>query len=291
MIRRACGQLSTSHNATIATMAEVNTSNLLPRRKVIYCGKCGMPPEYCEFGPDFETHCDPWLRKHHPELRQELVEKRGAACLVAKKNPKAAPEKPPKPDAPWTIAERLMTFYQKYVPEKVETVPSLLEKYAGKEEKLFQALTQKYGPEPLDPFYSDSDDDDEDDDGDDADSEAEAEKVKTTSKRRGAAAKASVDGTFTGRVLVQKQAQKKKRCLTVITGLEPALTINNHKLKDATKAFSKRFAGSSSVKDGTIILQGDHVLELAEMLVDKFQVPEEAVYVDMGDGEEMPLRG
>ena len=29
---------------------------------------------------------------------------------------------------------------------------------------------------------------------------------------------------------------------------------------------------------------------LAEMIVDKFQVPEECVYVDMGDGEPMPLR-
>jgi density-regulated protein len=274
-------------------MAEVDSngggSNLLPRRTVIYCGKCGMPPEYCEYGPDFETHCDPWLRKHHPDLRQELIEKRGSASVVQTK--KDAPAKPPKPDKPRTVDERLMAFYQKYVPEKAETgtVTSLLEKYAGKEEKLFQALTQKYGPEPLDPYYSDSDDDNDDDS--EADSDAETEIVKTTGKRRGAAAKASVDGTFTGRVVVQKHTQKKKRVLTVVTGLEPALALNHHKLKDATKAFAKRFAGSSSVKDDSVILQGDHVLELAEMLVDKFQVPEEAVFVDMGDGNEVPLRG
>lgn len=273
------------------------TSNLLPRRTVVYCEKCGMPPEYCEFGPDYETHCDPWLRKHHPDLRGELLAKRGAVCTAASESskPKAEePEKAPKPESPWTVSERLMAFYEKYVPEKVETVPSLLEKYNGKEEKLFQALTQKYGPEPLDPFYSDSDDDDEDDGEEDEEGAGDGDedaKVKTTTKRRGASAKAAVDDTFTGRVLVQKQAQKKKRCLTVITGLEPALAINHHKLKDATKAFSKRFAGSSSVKDDAIILQGDHVLELAEMLVDKFQVPEDAVYVDMGDGVVLPLRG
>jgi density-regulated protein len=251
-----------------------------------------MPPEYCEYGPDYETHCDPWLRKHYPELRDELWAKRGESAKPAKAKPEVV-EKPPKPDAPWTTGQRLTAFYEKYVPEKLDAIPGLLEKYAGKEEKLFQALTQKYGPEPLDPFYSDSEDEDEDDDDEDAEGDdvAETEKVATTSKRRGAAAKASTSDTFTGRVLVQKQAQKKKRCLTVITGLEPALAINHHKLKDATKAFSKRFAGSSSVKDDTIILQGDHVLELAEMLVDKFQVPEEAVYVDMGDGEALPLRG
>lgn len=272
-----------------------HNSNLLPSHTVVYCGKCGMPPEYCEYGPDFETHCDPWLRKHHPDLWNQFTTKRGNRTRAAAVPKEKAP-KPPKPEQPWTIAERLMEFYKKYVPEKVETVPSLLEKYAGKEEKLFQALVQKYGPEPLDPYYSDSEE--EESDGDEEEEEGTTEDTpstaKTTSKRRGAAAnKSSTEGgIFTGRVVVQKQAQKKKRCLTVVTGLEAALAVSSHhKMKDASKAFSKRFAGSSSEKNGTIILQGDHVLELAEMLVDAFQVPEESVYVDLGDGQEIPLRG
>ncbi|CAL5003472.1 unnamed protein product [Urochloa decumbens] len=32
---------------------------------VLYCGVCGLPVEYCEFGPDFER-CKPWLRDHAP---------------------------------------------------------------------------------------------------------------------------------------------------------------------------------------------------------------------------------
>ena len=32
---------------------------------VLYCGVCGLPAEYCEFGPDFER-CKPWLRAHAP---------------------------------------------------------------------------------------------------------------------------------------------------------------------------------------------------------------------------------
>lgn len=256
-------------------------SNLLPRREVIYCGACGMPPEYCTYSPDYETHCEPWLKKNHPDLLNELAEKRGD------KKAAAAPltdSKEPKPEKPWSVEERLTKFYEKYVPEKVEAVPTLIEKYAGKEDKLFDALIKKYGPEPLDPYYSDSDESN-DDEGQDA-----TQKVKTTSKRRGASAKQQRDAGNV-RVVVQKQAQKKRRVLTVVTGLEPALAAKNqHKLKDASKAFSKRFAGSSSVKDGSIILQGDHVLELAEMIVDQFSVPEECVFVDMGDGEEMPLR-
>eukprot|EP00898_Chlorokybus_atmophyticus_P008794 jgi/Chlat1/8916/Chrsp92S08215 len=43
----------------------------LVAKKVLYCGVCGLPPEFCEFGPDFEK-CKPWLRKHVPELYPEL---------------------------------------------------------------------------------------------------------------------------------------------------------------------------------------------------------------------------
>lgn len=263
---------------------ETGDGVLLRRKDVIYCGACGMPPEYCEYSPDFETHCSPWLQEHHPLLW-------GALPFAYQQKQQQIKQKP---EQPWTTQERLTAFYEKYVPEKVESVPGLLEKYQGKEEKLFQALVQKYGPEPMDPYFSDSDEegggeeekvgDDDADGGDDT-----ATGKSKSKKRRGASAKAAV-GPFTGQVIVQKQAQKKKRFLTVVHGLEPALAVNHHKLKDATKAFAKRFAGSSSVKDGNIIVQGDHVLELAELLVDKFQVPEECVYVDMGLGA-VPLRG
>uniref|UniRef100_A0A0D3EKM7 Translation machinery-associated protein 22 n=1 Tax=Oryza barthii TaxID=65489 RepID=A0A0D3EKM7_9ORYZ len=33
--------------------------------RVLYCGVCGLPAEYCEFGPDFER-CKPWLRANAP---------------------------------------------------------------------------------------------------------------------------------------------------------------------------------------------------------------------------------
>jgi hypothetical protein len=41
-------------------------SGLLLRRTVVYCGACGMPPEYCEYGTLFvktfktTTCCDAW---------------------------------------------------------------------------------------------------------------------------------------------------------------------------------------------------------------------------------------
>ena len=32
---------------------------------------CGMPPEYCEYGPDYEK-CKAWLQTHLPEEFEKL---------------------------------------------------------------------------------------------------------------------------------------------------------------------------------------------------------------------------
>lgn len=210
-------RLNYLNSALFTTMEDpvspINPENgILPERKVVYCDRCGMPPEYCEYGPDYETECAPKNR----------------------------------PEKPWTVEERLRAFYEKYVPEKVESVPGLLEKYAGREEKLFEALTKKYGPEPEDPFYAQEN------------NTEEAGNSDSKSRRGASAKKESVQKT---RVLVTKVSQKRKRHLTIVAGME---SVPNLKLKDASKLFSKRFAGSSSVKDNAkgekeIIIQGDHV--------------------------------
>jgi len=40
--------------------------------ELIYCPVCGLPPEYCEFGPDFNA-CKPWIIKNCPQLYPALV--------------------------------------------------------------------------------------------------------------------------------------------------------------------------------------------------------------------------
>jgi density-regulated protein DRP1 len=241
-----------------------------------------MPPEFCEYGPDFESHCDPWLKKRHPDLHAKLASLRTAkpASKEGEDNDGKEGKEPAedtKPSAPWTIEERLGAFYEKYQPDKVSDVPSLLEKYAGKEEKLFVALTKKYGPEPNDPYY----DDDESDD--DESLEEGMENLNVDKKRRGVKAKKSQ--AVETRIVIQKLTRNKRKATTVIVGMD---TVAGLKLKDASKAFSKRFAGSSSVKDGIkgkeIIIQGDHMDAVAEMIVDKFNVPAASVFLDM-DGE------
>lgn len=263
-----------------------------------------MPPEYCEYGPDYETHCLPWLKNHHPDvytkLRAAAVKKDGAEGKT--REDETADDGAGVPTRPWTTKERLCAFYSKYMPEKLDSIPALLEKYEGKEDKLFTALVKKYGPEPEDPYYvskygnlSDDDDDDGGGGGGDSDGDGDAEgkmsnlSVAEKKKRRGAGAK-KVNKVDT-RVVIQKISRNKKKAVTMVVGMD---TVPDVKLKDVAKAFSKRFAGSSSVKDmpngsKEIIIQGDHQDEVAAMIVEKFKVPADAVFLDI-DGEFVPFK-
>ena len=45
-------------------------------------------------------------------------------------------------------SDRLTRFYRNYDEAKVASVPTLLQKYKGKEEQLLAAMVKKYGPEP-----------------------------------------------------------------------------------------------------------------------------------------------
>mmetsp|Transcript_20442 Transcript_20442/g.33867 ORF Transcript_20442/g.33867 Transcript_20442/m.33867 type:complete len:276 (-) Transcript_20442:118-945(-) len=263
-------------------------AEVLRRIQPVYCGACGMPPEFCEYGPDFETHCLVWLKANHPRLHQDLKLKRGDASADAAGED--APVKPERPADPWTIEQRLTAFYKQYEPEKVDNVPQLLEKYEGKEEKLFTALVKKYGAEPEDPYYDGSDESDDDDDLADAAgglTVSDGGGSKSSKKRRGVGAKKSAK--VDTRVIIQKIVRNKKKATTVVIGMETIEGMKN--LKDASKAFSKRFAGSSSVKDGPkgkeIIIQGDHMDAVAEMVVTEFGVPGDSVYMDV-DGEFVP---
>jgi len=41
--------------------------------RVLYCGVCGLPSEYCEFGPTFEK-CKPWMQENCPDIYATIVE-------------------------------------------------------------------------------------------------------------------------------------------------------------------------------------------------------------------------
>lgn len=254
---------------------------MLDRKDIIYCGACGMPPEYCSYGPDYESHCVPWLVKTHPEFHAYLKKLRKQADGGGDDDDEVEVVKP---SEPWSMEERLTQFYKKYQPEKINDVPKMLEKYAGNEAKLFAALAKKYGPEPEDPYYADSDSDD-----DDLEDGVASMSIGDKKKRRGAAAK-QVTASDT-RVIIQVAKRTKRKAVTTVIGMD---TVPGLKLKEASKAFSKRFAGSSSVKDAPggkkeIIIQGDHMDAVAQMVVDKFKVAGDCVFMDI-DGEFVPYK-
>ena len=258
---------------------------------VLYCGACGMPPEYCSYGTDFETHCVPWLKSKHPGIFARLHGIAKGRDDAGGGGDASSSSSPSPPAEPWTTRQRLAAFYEKYMPDKLDGIDAILEKYEGKEDKLFVALAKKYGPEPEDPYYadgSDSDDDDDDDDDDDVGERMRDLDVgggASKKNRRGAAAK-TVNKVDT-RIIIQKISRNRKKAVTHVVGMN---TVPGLKLKDASKAFSKRFAGSSSVKGEEIIIQGDHVEDVAEMIVTKFGVSEDAVFFDL-DGEFVPYGG
>jgi hypothetical protein len=52
-----------------------------------------------------------------------------------------------------SVERRLLAFYTEYLPEMSLEVDDILKRYSGREEELFAALVQKYGPEPVSPNY------------------------------------------------------------------------------------------------------------------------------------------
>ena len=40
---------------------------------VEYCGLCGLPPEYCEYGSEPDK-CKEWMKENIPDLYEELVQ-------------------------------------------------------------------------------------------------------------------------------------------------------------------------------------------------------------------------
>ncbi|KAJ9192927.1 translation initiation factor SUI1 [Paecilomyces variotii] len=53
-------------------MADVETAPVESRaRRIVYCGVCSLPPEYCEFGGTAKK-CEEWLKSSHPDLHDKL---------------------------------------------------------------------------------------------------------------------------------------------------------------------------------------------------------------------------
>jgi len=61
---------------------EVPVQRTITSVNVVYCGVCGLPPEYCEFGPSYDT-CLHWLSDNHPDLFEQI---QNSLSSIPKKN-------------------------------------------------------------------------------------------------------------------------------------------------------------------------------------------------------------
>jgi density-regulated protein DRP1 len=93
-------------------------------------------------------------------------------------------------------------------------------------------------------------------------------------------------------VIVEKIVRNKRKCVTIIKGLD----MFGIKLSDASKKLGKKFASGASVVKGPtekdqIDVQGDIMYDLAEFITETWQnVPESAIYF-IEDGRKVPAMG
>lgn len=90
-------------------------------------------------------------------------------------------------------------------------------------------------------------------------------------------------------VVVEKVIRNKRKCVTIVKGLD----MFGIKLSDASKKFGKKFASGASVVKGPtekeqIDVQGDFMYDIVEFITETWNsVPESSVFV-MEDGKKVP---
>jgi density-regulated protein DRP1 len=180
-------------------------SEAKPQPTILYCAVCGLPPEYCEFGPNFEK-CKPWILEHCPE-----------------------------------VYPNLLNLKDDEGGEKAE----------GEKEK---SGSGKRGGKGLQKPKDDSE-------------------VKILPGGK-------VKKKEVPKVHISRAQRSKNKYTTVITGLDKF----GIKLQEASKSFAKTFSCGSSVVKGVsgdeILIQGDFVDDLVNLLMEKHQIPEDSITIE-----------
>lgn len=180
--------------------------------RVLYCAVCGLPAEYCEFGPDFEK-CKPWLVKNAPDVYPDLVKE------VAEKEADSA-------------AKKLESVGISSTGDGAREAAAATSGASAPKEEVKRLPGGK---------------------------------IKKKEKQE---------------VVIEKIVRNKRKCVTVVKGLD----LFGVKLSDAAKKLGKKFAtGASVVKGPTekeqIDVQGDISYDIVEFITDTWpDVPEREIY-------------
>eukprot|EP01138_Halocafeteria_seosinensis_P002311 gb/GECG01002367.1/.p1 GENE.gb/GECG01002367.1/~~gb/GECG01002367.1/.p1 ORF type:complete len:218 (+),score=54.35 gb/GECG01002367.1/:1-654(+) len=108
-------------------------------------------------------------------------------------------------------------------------------------------------------------------------SEEATEAKKKSSKKSKSKKGADEEGP---EILIKREQRKAKKYMTSVIGLDGF----GIRLKDASKAFSKKFAASSSVNslqtgEKCVDVQGDVAFDVPEFLVDTYEIPAEKIFM------------
>ncbi|PKA58991.1 hypothetical protein AXF42_Ash001084 [Apostasia shenzhenica] len=184
--------------------------------RVLYCQVCGLPAEYCEFGPDFEK-CKPWIIQNAPDLYPDLLKEA---------NERQADK----------AAEQLQSV-------GISSSGDAGGGIQGQADPSGSNIASK--PEEL--------------------KRLPGGKIKKKEKQE---------------VLIEKIVRNKRKCVTVVKGLD----LFGVKLSDASKKLGKKFAtGASVVKGPTdkeqIDVQGDISYDIVGFITETWsEVPESAIF-------------
>ncbi len=208
--------------------------------RVVYCGVCGVPPEYCCFGPDWER-CQVWITANCPELMPRADSKATAAPAASSSaSASASAGGAGGPDTGSAAAEGGDVSASK----------------AGDEEG---ALAGGEGGS-----------DDDSDAGGDSDDELAALGSKGRRKQK----KSAKPDPAKALILITKNERKRNKWITTITGVESF----GLKIKDVARRMGKKFATGATVAscdmtgEKTIDIQGDVTATLASVLTEFYQV-------------------
>jgi density-regulated protein DRP1 len=121
---------------------------------------------------------------------------------------------------------------------------------------------------------------------------AAAEQLKVVSEAAAVAAEKKQSGKKKDEtcVIVKRVERSKRKCVTVISGLDSV----GVKLADAAKVMSKKFSCGASVVKGVvggdeIDVQGDIVEDVIDLLMNHFKISESSIYT-MDGGQKVPIK-
>eukprot|EP01038_Epipyxis_sp_PR26KG_P004880 gene4880-6837_t len=87
------------------------------------------------------------------------------------------------------------------------------------------------------------------------------------------------------KVVISRVQRQKRKYVTVVVGLE---TVPDLKLKDATRAFGRKFSSGASIGESAtgkkeVVIQGDVFFDLPGLLINEFKIPANCIYLQEDD--------